>query len=45
MTYALWVDVLINHASFTHFQTRERRLSCPGLRMARGGKRKLLEDQ
>lgn len=45
MTYALWAHVLINYVSFTHFQTRERRLSCLELRMARGGERKLLENQ
>lgn len=45
MTYALGADVLINYASFTHFLPRERRLSCLEPRMARGGERKLLEDQ
>lgn len=45
MTYALQADVLINYASFTRFQTRERGFSCLEPRMARGGRRKVLEDQ
>lgn len=45
MTYALRADGLINYASFTRFQTRERGLSCLEPRIARGGRRKALEDQ
>ena len=45
MTYALQADVLINYASFTRFQTRERGLSCLEPRVARGRRRKVLEDQ
>lgn len=38
-------DVLINYMSFTHFQTRERGLSCLEPKIARGREGQLLEDQ